>query len=159
MKKYDNLIFDFDGVICDSVNIKTDAFVKIYENENQTIKEKIKKYHYDNGGLSRFDKIRYYEKNLLKKEIKENIIQKKCDEFSKYVVDLIIHSKYIDGAYDFINHFKNKRQFVCTGTPKEEIDIILKKRGIDHLFIECYGSPNNKIENIKLIKSKYNIDF
>ena len=51
-------IFDFDGVIVDSVDIKTEAFGEIYSNYGSSITEKVKNYHIENGGLSRYEKIR-----------------------------------------------------------------------------------------------------
>jgi beta-phosphoglucomutase-like phosphatase (HAD superfamily) len=32
------LIYDFDGVICDSVGLKTDAFVELYNTEMKAFK-------------------------------------------------------------------------------------------------------------------------
>ena len=42
MKKQKIIIYDFDGVICDSVDVKTDAFVELYCLYNSDIVEKIK---------------------------------------------------------------------------------------------------------------------
>lgn len=61
-------IFDFDGVIKDSINVKTKAFLKIYEKEGQEIAQQVKKYHLNNGGVTRIKKFQYYEKILLKKK-------------------------------------------------------------------------------------------
>ena len=48
------LIYDFDGVICDSVGLKTDAFVELYNTENESIQKLVREYHLANGGISRF---------------------------------------------------------------------------------------------------------
>ena len=48
------LIFDFDGVICDSVNIKTQAFIELYKNYGSKIQEQVREYHLINSGISRF---------------------------------------------------------------------------------------------------------
>ena len=61
------LIYDFDGVICDSVGLKTDAFVELYSSENENIQKLVKVYHLTNGGISRFEKIKYFETVLLGK--------------------------------------------------------------------------------------------
>ena len=47
------LIYDFDGVICDSVGLKTDAFVELYGAENESIQKLVREYHLANGGISR----------------------------------------------------------------------------------------------------------
>ena len=68
-KKY--FIFDYDGVIVDSVDIKTEAFVNLYKEYGKNIQLKIKKFHIKNGGISRKDKIKYFHKNYLKKKYKK----------------------------------------------------------------------------------------
>ena len=35
------IIFDFDGVLVESVNVKGDAFVALYENESKEIQKKV----------------------------------------------------------------------------------------------------------------------
>ena len=47
------VILDFDGVILDSVNIKTEAFKEIFNRESKVIQNKIVNYHLKNGGISR----------------------------------------------------------------------------------------------------------
>ena len=129
MKK--GIIYDFDGVICDSVNIKTLAFSKMYEIYGNDIVNKVVNYHHENGGISRFKKIEYFHKNFLNINLTISKINELANEFSNLVVENVIKSNYIEGAYDFIKSNKEKYlQFICTGTPKEEIDIILKERNI-----------------------------
>ena len=53
-----SLIFwDFDGVIKESVSIKTDAYIKIFEPYGKNIQDLVKNHHEINGGVSRFEKI------------------------------------------------------------------------------------------------------
>ena len=53
------LIFDFDGVIADSVDIKTEAFGELYSEFGEKIVKEVKLYHENNGGVSRYEKINY----------------------------------------------------------------------------------------------------
>src|SRR3989304_1573816 len=55
------IIFDFDGVIVESVDIKTKAFARLFEHEGKVVVEKVVDYHLKNGGVSRFDKFRVYQ--------------------------------------------------------------------------------------------------
>ena len=54
------IIFDFDGVIAESVQIKSDAFASLYEQYGDNIVKKVIEHHEANGGMSRFEKIRLY---------------------------------------------------------------------------------------------------
>jgi len=66
--KYKNIIFDFDGVLAESVHIKTQAFYKLYEPFGVNVAEKVVQHHKANGGMSRFEKFPYYHKILLNKD-------------------------------------------------------------------------------------------
>ena len=67
MCKVKGIIFDFDGVILNSVHVKTDAFAKMYEKYGETIVKRVLTHHLDNVGMSRYEKIKYYHENFLKK--------------------------------------------------------------------------------------------
>ena len=147
-----NLIYDFDGVICDSVNIKTEAFLELYKKENDNIKIKVKKYHLDNGGVSRFEKIKYFETILLNKKYSKKNIKVLTDYFGELVKEKVINSTYINGVLDFLKiNYINSRQFICTGTPEFEIKEIVKKKEINYLFNGIFGSPKSKTEIINNI--------
>ena len=55
-------IFDFDGVIAESVSAKTDAFREMYLPYGEEIANQVVDYHINHGGVSRFEKFKYWEK-------------------------------------------------------------------------------------------------
>ncbi|MFT4805179.1 MAG: beta-phosphoglucomutase-like phosphatase (HAD superfamily), partial [Psychroserpens sp.] len=69
LKKYECVFFDFDGVIVESGDIKTEAFMELYEVHG--IQEAVKKHHLENQGVSRFDKFEWIAKNLLNETYSE----------------------------------------------------------------------------------------
>lgn len=158
MKKQKIIIYDFDGVICDSVDVKTDAFVELYCKYDTEIVEKIKNYHLLNGGISRYEKIKYFHNNILNKPISQEGINRIADKFSQLVKEKVINSPYINGALEFIKkHAKDSKQFICTGTPSDEIAEIVEKKGIDLFFEGVYGSPESKVSIINKILSGQDI--
>jgi beta-phosphoglucomutase-like phosphatase (HAD superfamily) len=44
-KKYDAIVFDFDGVLVESVDVKTQAFGALYAEYGDRIVEQVKAYH------------------------------------------------------------------------------------------------------------------
>lgn len=66
-----NIIFDFDGVILDSVPTKTEGFKKLFQNFSTDAVNKLVLYHELNGGKSRYVKIKYFFNELLHKNISE----------------------------------------------------------------------------------------
>ena len=43
-----SIVFDFDGVLVDSVNIKTEAFARLFDHEGPEVLEKVVAYHLEN---------------------------------------------------------------------------------------------------------------
>ena len=158
MKKIKLIIFDYDGVICNSVSVKTDAFIELYKSLKPNQLEVLKKYHLDNGGISRYEKIKYFEKLFFNKEIDVRELNSKAHQFSKLVKKKVIDSDFLPGVISFVKNC-NKRgiyTFICTGTPHYEILEILESQGIKNLFNDVFGSPESKISIIKRILKKYN---
>ena len=60
LKKYQNLIFDCDGVILNSNKIKTNAFFAVALPYGQTAAQALVDYHLQNGGISRYRKFEYF---------------------------------------------------------------------------------------------------
>ena len=149
------IIFDFDGVILDSVNVKTDAFAKMFSSYGSEVVEKVVQHHKQHGGISRFVKIKHYYNEYLNREIDENELEKLCYEFSKLVYDGVINSPWIEGAKEFLveNH-KSYKFFIATGTPQDEIINITFDLNIAQYFCGIYGSPRKKEELIQLIINK-----
>lgn len=152
------LIYDFDGVICDSVNMKTQGFIDLYKNHENSIIESIVNYHLKFGGLSRIKKIEYIQKEILKNPISPSEINDLADEFSKLVKEKVANSSYIKGVKNFLEvHSLDSSQFICTGTPEREIHEIIKIREIDHLFDGIFGSPDSKSSIVnKILKNNRN---
>ena len=154
------IIFDFDGVIADSVDIKTRAFGSLFKKFGKIIQKKVTSHHLENGGMSRYDKIEFYFKEYVGKEINQFELKSLCSEFSSLVVDQVVNSKEINGATELLSELykKNKLMFINTGTPTDEIKKILVKRKISKYFKNIYGSPNTKKENIECILNTYSIN-
>ena len=140
-----NIFFDFDGVIADSVSVKTDAFRKLYEEYGEEVANKVVKHHLVNGGMSRFEKFKLYHREFLGIVIDESSIQELSYQFSKLVKQGVIDAPEVKGSHEFLKEFKNQfKMFVITGTPTDESKEICKERGIIDCFKGIYGSPEKK---------------
>ena len=140
-----NIFFDFDGVILDSVDCKTRAFEDMYIQYGQEIANQVKKYHLENGGVSRFEKFRYWHKKHLEVEITNEQLNNLSEEFSSRVVDQVVKSGEIKGSLDFIKkNYQKYRFWIITGTPTTEMNQVADKIGITPYFIGIYGSPEKK---------------
>ena len=98
------LIFDFDGVIADSVDIKTKAFAEIYQEYGDDVVRKVV-FHHLNNGMSRFRKFKFYHEQFLGKRITHPEIIILANRFSSLVVNKVIAAKEIPGASIFLNTY------------------------------------------------------
>ena len=143
------IIFDFDGVICESVQIKTDAFLKLYNKYGNDFQSKVIQYHLENGGVSRYEKIKYINENFLGEKISKDEINFIAEKFSKLVVEKVVKSKFVHGALDYIkSNYKKYNFFISSATPQDEIVEIVKRKNIEKYFIKIFGSPASKVQHI-----------
>ena len=87
-----NIFFDFDGVLCESENIKGEAFFKLYLPYGEDVAHKVLQHHLAHGGVSRFEKIKYYNKEFLGKEISDAEVNTMAQRFSDMVVNGVINA-------------------------------------------------------------------
>ena len=159
MKKYDAIIFDFDGVLAESVDVKTRAFEALYAEYGDRIVEQVRDYHLQHGGISRFEKFRYYHEVLLGKTLTKDEEKQLGDRFSQYVEDAVVESVYVAGAYNFLeNYYQSIPLFVASGTPDVELKRIVSRRNMAHYFISVHGSPAKKGDIIQDILTKHSFN-
>ena len=153
---WEAVFFDFDGVILDSVDVKTKAFADMFEKYGPEVQKKVIQHHLANCGVSRFDKFRYYYEKLLNTLINEKNILNLSEEFSKLVVNKVIESSFIDGAIDTLNELYKNRipTYIVSGTPHNEINLIVKQKDLEKYFKEVHGSPREKQEIVQEILSR-----
>ena len=151
------IIFDFDGVIAESTNIKTDAFVSIYNEYSEEVQARVKDYHVKNSGISRYKKILYYQKEILEQDYSEDAINDLANKFSEIVLQKVIESEYVKGSKEFIERNQlNYELHIATGTPQEEIEIIIQEKNLQNKFKSIYGTPLTKTEIIRKILTENN---
>ena len=154
-----NIFFDFDGVIAESVSAKTDAFEEMYLPYGKDIASKVVEYHKLHGGVSRYEKFKYFHREFLNEIIDQEKVDELAIQFSNIVLDKVINSEEVLGADYFIEKFHKKFQFwIITGTPTTEIELIAKKRKLSNYFIGLHGSPKNKMYWTEYLIKKNNLN-
>lgn len=154
------IIFDFDGVIADTVQVKTEAFAKLYEPYGNEVANKVVNHHLANGGMSRFEKFKIYHKKYLGIKLTKRKLSKLCGKFSNLVVHKVINAPYVSGAHAFIKNYFNKYSFfIVSATPQDEIETIVKLKELDSYFIKVLGSPAQKNDNINRIINEYELNI
>ena len=144
------IFWDFDGVIKDSVSVKTKAFSILFEKYGREIQEKVVSYHLENGGVSRFDKVKYFYSHFLSETISKTKLNEICARFGEIVLQGVIDSPWVPGAEEYLrSNPYNQKFIIVTGTPQKEIEYIVEKLDLMDVFVSIHGTPSEKQEIVK----------
>ncbi|WP_431858958.1 HAD family hydrolase [Azospirillum sp.] len=153
---WDAILFDFDGVLCDSNGLKGDAFETLYAEETPEVRAAIRAFHHANGGMPRRDKLRRFEGDILGRPVDETRIAALADRFAATVEQGVVRCAPIPGAAEFVAaHAGRLPLFVISATPHEEMNRIVDARGMRSQFVEVYGSPPAKAETAASIIARH----
>lgn len=143
------IFWDFDGVIKESVDVKTKAFQSLFVEYGTEVTDKVRLHHEANGGMSRFEKLPIYLDfaNVAPTSEKLDTL---CAKFSDLVLDGVVNSPWIPGVETFIRSNPNQQVFiVISATPTEELLEIIGRLDLDSRFESIFGAPTSKAEAIK----------
>lgn len=151
--KLQAVFWDFDGVVLDSVDIKTRAFARMFRAYGQDVEKAVVDYHLAHGGISRSEKFRYYYSEFLNRPISEDEVQILGNEFSALVLEEVLAAPFIPGALETLDLLLQTGvpSFVVSGTPEEELRHIVKVRQLLKYFTAVYGSPKSKTDIVSEI--------
>jgi len=154
------VFFDFDGVVLDSVVVKTEAFAEMYAGYGQDIQQQVVAYHLANGGVSRFEKFRHYHETLLDIPMTDELMAKLCKAFNRLVFYRILNAPFIDGVQETLYALQkhNTPCFVASGTPDNELCRIVEERGLSPFFREVHGSPRTKGEIVQDVCDRHGLE-
>lgn len=152
-KNIKTIIFDFDGVIVDSMEVRDYGFREIFKDYSIDKVEELVNYHRINGGLSRFHKIEYFYNNIIKKEITNDKVIDYANKFSNIMKEELIKDKYlIHDCIEFIKENSNKYEMhIASGSEEKELRYLCEQLGISKYFVSINGSPTHKNDIVKNI--------
>lgn len=159
INKYTNILWDFDGVIIDSEKIREEGFYKIFECFPVDQVEQLMDFHRNNGGLSRYVKIKYFYEKIIKKDISEADIIKIANDFSNIMLSKLINpALLIEDSLCFIkSNYKFYNMHIVSASDQTELRHICSKLNIEKHFKSIHGSPETKINSVKNLieRNKY----
>lgn len=149
------LVFDCDGVILDSVPVKTRAFARLAEPYGEEASDRFVMFHTVHGGVSRYKKFEWFFREILDREITPAESEEWGRRFAEYALDEVRRCELIPGIAPVLERWRGKLPlYVCSGAPHEELNFILKERGLDSCFTGIYGSPPSKAKLLAMIVDK-----
>jgi HAD superfamily hydrolase (TIGR01509 family) len=141
------LLLDFDGVILDSAEIKTQAFAAVYHGEAPEKIAAVVAYQRAHGGVSRREKFAHFEREIFGRAADPARIERLAQDFARIAFDRVLAAPYIPGAEAFLKRtHAASRLYLVSGTPQDELTEIVAARGLAHFFRGVVGAPTRKRE-------------
>jgi HAD superfamily hydrolase (TIGR01549 family) len=153
-----NILWDFDGVILDSMEVRDYGFKAILKDFKEADVKRLIEYHRINGGLSRYVKIRYFFHEILKLNVTEQEVNSYASKFSEIMrVALVNPKNLIQDSVNFIkDNYTNYNFHIVSGSDQQELRFLCKQLGIENYFLSIGGSPIPKNELVKHLLESYN---
>ena len=149
-KEYRTIIFDCDGVILNSNNVKTESFRRAFSSYIEDLVEEFIAYHKSNGGISRYEKIKFFLEKLAPKYNYDNetinyhkILKKYSSICIKALYDAEVE-KNLKNLRDY--NIKSKWLVISGGDQSELRDVFNFKKIYDYIDGGIFGSPDKKID-------------
>lgn len=149
------VVFDFDGVLLDSVGVKTAAFARLFEPEGAAARDAVVAYHLAHGGVSRYEKFRWAYREILKRPLDPGTERRLGEAFNALVEEAVLSAALMPGARESLEALHGRIPlFVASGTPEEELRRIVERRGLARFFRNVYGSPPDKEAILRRVASE-----
>ena len=134
------LILDFDGVIVESNDIKTEAFEELFGRFPEH-SEAMMAYHYAHVSVTRFAKFEHLL-TLLGRTGDSGLRADLANDFSQLVSERMLRVPLVPGAESFLRTMTTRLPvYLASVTPAKELGSILRHLGLDHWFRGVYGCP------------------
>jgi len=144
-------LFDCDGVILDSNQLKTDAFFKVAKKFNLDSALELAAYNKAHGGVSRSIKFKHYIEKILPKykQIKLSVDQLTYD-YSLIVKEELLKCN-LSPALRGLKDLLKSNWAVISGGDQDELRQVFKERAIEQYFdLGVWGGPLSKFDIVKM---------
>lgn len=148
-----NILWDFDGVLMDSMDIRDQGFVEVLKDYPKKDVDALMKFHRANGGLSRYVKFRYFFEEIQKESITDQQVQEYADAFSQVMLEKMMdRGLLIADAVEFVRRHHHKyRMHIVSGSDQKELRQICRNLEIATYFRSIHGSPTPKTQLVKQV--------
>ena len=151
------ILWDFDGVIKESVDVKTRAFMRLFERYGSAVVDRVRAHHEANGGMSRFEKIPLYLA-FAGEEASADRVTALCDRFSALVRQEVIDAPWVPGAEAWLRRNVYGQLFVLvSATPQAELEEIVGALNLRHCFADVFGAPTSKADAVRFSLARYGV--
>jgi len=152
------IVFDFDGTLIDSNQLKYDTFFKLFPSDQfhrNIIADVLKEFLEE----SRYVILREIVRRIGHNSREKTEIEDLAAKYNDIVVEDAKTCKEIPGAHKTLQVLSNKYHlYLSSTTPQEALEEIIKHKGWDSYFRKIFGYPHNKITTLREIIQRESIN-
>jgi len=134
------LVFDFDGTLVDSNEIKWSGFEHVFSDYARELPE-ISAYCRGNNHTIRGEKFRYVCERILHVEYTTEIARSLHERYAAYTTDAVARAPEVAGASEFLRKVSDRPTALLSSTPHAIILEILRRKGWTPYFKVIQGAP------------------
>ena len=149
------IVFDFDGVIIESADIKKQSYRQLFEEEFPDHIDEILAYQESRGGVTRRRQFEEIHENILREKPAPGRIDTLEERYVGLMFERVLSAPLVPGALEFLEKFHRRIDlFVASATPEDELNHIVRERGLAIFFKDVYGFPMQKSKVLGLIAGR-----
>lgn len=157
---YSCLLWDFDGVLMDSMPVRDEGFKHVLAPYPQDQVATLLAYHRINGGLSRYVKFRYFFEEIRKEPVTEEQVQAMAADFSTVMKRLLLNEQLLtNDSLDFVRRrYRDVPMHIVSGSDGVELNMICRSLNLAQYFVSIHGSPTPKTQLVKEVLAEHQYD-
>jgi phosphoglycolate phosphatase-like HAD superfamily hydrolase len=143
---YATLVFDCDGVVLNSNQVKTDAFYQAALPYGEAAARAMVDYHVAHGGVSRYKKFAHFLENIVSHQAGPDL-DSLLASYASRVKEGLLNCEVTPGLQALRDASPDARWLIVSGGDQAELRDVFAQRGLARLFEGgIFGSPDTKDE-------------
>lgn len=143
------VFWDFDGVIKESVDVKTRAFVSLFDWAGPEVARTVQAHHESHGGMSRAEKIPLYLEMAGERPTPERVAEL-SERFGRAVFTQVVEAPWVPGAEQYLRTNPFAQLFaLVSATPEPELLQIVEALNLRQVFSQVHGAPTTKTAAVR----------
>jgi HAD superfamily hydrolase (TIGR01549 family) len=140
------MVFDFDGVIIDSNEVKIDEYRNLFSQftKNKTNLDEIIKIYKSSAGIPRETTLKKIFIEILGKTISNREVENLSSDFSKQIFRRLEVIEPLNGFLEYLAIHKEVNKHIISGAPNSDVSYLVEKLNLSKQFKTIKGGPLNK---------------
>ena len=146
------IIFDCDGVLLESVEIKGEVFRRLGQRLGPEAGEGLWAYDRRHGGVNRREKFAWCFEQFAGRPISDEEMEQWSQDFRQMTIEKLLDCPLTPGALETLKSWRGRLPlYVASGSTEDDLRLVLERRGLAEYFAGIYGYPPSKEEILRKI--------